>query len=231
MKRHVFHLCHYFATLRIDNIIHLANILYNRRVHRSIGTRPLIAHFCTHAAHVIKKMNDCQYRHHQLSSMTEYVKKTARDRIKIGSRVKVQKLRSIFRKFQPLSNSFWSDSVHTVTKIDTTKFPYIYHVSDLRKRFYSFQLLLVSQYFPITERTSFDSKILVKDCKQPNRYELRSGHRSKDLNGDVTYNILKNNELLSVDRNKLLQFKSAYGSDVLAYSSFFSHPDHLQFIV
>ena len=174
---------------------------------------------------------DNEYRQHQLMSMELFSHVKPRDVITVNSRVKVQKLRSVFRKFQPLHSPLWSEEIYTVTKIDKQKFPFVYEVTGLKKKFYAFQLLKVSEYYPLERKNSLETRILVQKCVVPSRFTLRSGRKTVLNDENVIYTILKDNVVSTVDKEELIRFKRSLGNDVLVYSPFFSKPANLKFIV
>ena len=85
--------------------------------------------------------------------MQLYIKTPRQDRIEIGSKVRVKKKESVFRKTDPIFSSIWSDNIHEITSIDKTSFPVIYYVNNMNRGFYSFQLQLVLDSTPIMNTT------------------------------------------------------------------------------
>ena len=99
MKRIVFSLCYHFRTLKMENIVQLANILYNRRKHSSTGLPPYVCHNSAWAAGLLAKLNGVNYTHQQIQSMGFLARSKPRDILNIGSKVKIKLLKNIFNKF------------------------------------------------------------------------------------------------------------------------------------
>ena len=226
MKRIVFSLCYHFRTLKMENIVQLANILYNRRKHSSTGLPPYVCHNSAWAASLLAKLNGVNYTYQQIQSMGFLARSKPRDILNIGSKVKIRLLKNIFNKFKPLEHPMWSETVHTITRIDSSSYPYLYSVTDSRKKYYSFQLLKINDYYPLDKEKR--EKILVNNYSRPESNYLRSGITKE---GDVLYNILKDNKILNVSKEDLKEFKKSFGENSLAYSSFFKDDIHRSFIV
>ena len=104
-------------------------------------------------------------------------------------------------------------------------------MTGLKKKFYAFQLLKVSEYYPLERKNSLETRILVQKCVVPSRFTLRSGRKTVLNDENVIYTILKDNVVSTVDKEELIRFKRSLGNDVLVYSPFFSEPANLKFIV
>ena len=230
-KSIMFSVCFHYGTLKIDNILQLTNHIYNRRRHQGIGLlTPLSAHFCTHAASIVSQLNDANHLQHKLDAAAVYSRTKPREILQIGDRVKVRLERSIFRKHQPLSRSLWSESTSEITAIDTNDFPPLYSLENHTKKFYGFELLKVSKYFPIVEaRKNREAKILVNDYKLSKKTFLRSGREKLDESEPI-YSILKDGHISFINRDELKSYKKIFGSQALLYSSHFNHPPHNAYI-
>ena len=223
---------YHFRTLNVDDAIQLAVHHYNHTPHSGIyNITPILAHFSTHQAGVISKLNDITQRHHQLTSMRIHTKKPPHELFKIGDTVKTLVKRSIFRKHQPLKNSIWSESIHKITNIDKTTFPYTYSISEANKKFYSFQLLKITQYYPLEENISHTRpSVLVDDYHIPVNQYLRSGKATSRIEEPV-YRVLYQGKVQNMQKTGLLKLKQSLGTHALAYSSKFSHEPHTKYVI
>ena len=147
----------------------------------------------------------------------------------VGTNVKIRVARSAFRKFSPLQNSIWSQETYKIQEIDASSYPYLYKVSNLKKKYYDFQLLPLSNYFPIDDHIE-RPQILVNDYKLTATRSLRSGRETLN-DADISYSILRNGKTENVSKSDLEYFKNLFGEKSLAYSSFFKDKKHAKFIV
>lgn len=221
-----------FKTTSFQHILQLTQHVINFRKHSGIfNCSPWSAHFNTHTSSLVARLNTLQHGQHQIKAMGYYLKTPRHDRIKIGSRVRLRLMRHIFRK-ETIFHSIWTDSVHTVLNIDKKVWPFLYTVDNVKRRFYSFQLLLLSPYFPLNEFTpSRPTKIFIKDFKTINEPYLRS-RKIIPSRHEIEYIIVeKNGETKTVSAKDLLLYKKIYGPHILEYSDIFKQPENVQLVI
>lgn len=160
--------------------------------------------------------------------MQLYNKTSRHDRINIGSKVRVKKKESIFRKTNPVFSSIWTDDIHEVTSIDNTSFPVIYYVNNLNRGFYSFQLQLVADSVPLLN-TTLSEKIEVVGIQHENSF-LRN-RKIIPSRHEITYIIKKDGETDTVKASDLLLYKKIFGNDILKYSPFFQQPENISYVI
>ena len=160
--------------------------------------------------------------------MQLYIKTPRQDRIEIGSKVRVKKKESVFRKTDPIFSSIWSDNIHEITSIDKTSFPIIYYVNNMNRGFYSFQLQLVLDSTPIMN-TTLSEKIEVVGIQHENSF-LRN-KKILPSRHEISYIIKKDGETDTVKAPDLLLYKKLFGNDILTYSSFFQQPENISYVI
>ena len=231
MKNITFHLFFQLKTLRLDNVLKLAELIYNHRPHRSISyLQPISLHHCTHLAAKICKLNDEKHRYHQLTSMGDQLKQKDSEILRIGQMVRIKSQRSIFKKFQPLKSPLWSSEMYRITNIDTGKWPRRYSLQGHKKTFYAHELLRIPSLYPVdVQEKKKHPRILVNDYHFPSRSYLRSGKKKQD--NDPMYTILLNRKLATVSQKELKNYKESLGDSSIAYSSLFSEIPHSDYIV
>ena len=109
-------------------------------------------------------------------------------------------------------------------------FPPLYSLENHTKRFYAFELLKVSEYYPIAEaQKDGGAKILINDYKLGKRTFLRSGKEKFD-DSEPIYSVLKDGHISFINRDELKSYKKIFGSQALLYSSHFNHTPHNAYI-
>ena len=159
--------------------------------------------------------------------MTLFSKTPKSARLEIGDKVRLRLKDSIFRKESPIANPRWSDTIHSITDIDTKTFPYLISVTNTKKKFYAFQLQKLSTAYPLDKDTP---KILVQSFRIANEPYLRS-QKSFDHKDKVMYTILKHGKVEEVPTSDLLSYKKQFGDSILAYSSYFKDSPMNKYIV
>ena len=204
----------------------------NTSPNRGIHNFPsYLVHFSSHCSATVAKLNQMNYALHQTRSMNLFTKIPTREKIGIGSKVKIKPKQNIFRKKNPIYNSLWSDSIYEISDYDCTKWPIIYKIKEFpNKLFYSYQLLKIANSEPIlTSGNSPMSKIKVLNIEHTNSY-LRS-LKLIPSHHEIKYRIMKNGNQELVDAKDLLFFKKIYGKDILEYSPFFQNENNVSYIL
>ena len=221
----MFSICFHYRSLDIKRVLSLANVIYNNRAHRGLhNLSPSKVHNCPHSASLIARLNDLTLRKRELSSMETYRKTKPSERLEIGNKVKVRISRHIFRKTNPLRQSIWSKNDYVIKDIDMSKFPPLYELHGLLKRYYAFQLLPLSNFYPL-DTSKNRPAILVNNFRIPEDNYLRSG---KDSSRKIAplYQILKDGKVYEVTKDDLEFYKKTLGKNSISYSSYFNdHPD------
>ena len=190
-----------------------------------------MVHFDTYYASKIAKLNMFEFQKHNSDSMARQCKIPPTDTLTIGQRVKILVQRSVFRKHQPLKSSVWSQDIFHITRIDNTKYPPVYHLSNHNKKFYAFELQALPELYPLNDNNQTpENKIMVDSFHFPERSYLRSGRNKIDLQEPI-YSIMKKGQISSVTKKDLEHYKKTFGSGSLVYSSFFSEPKNSKYIV
>ena len=161
--------------------------------------------------------------------METYRKTKPSERLEIGNKVKVRISRHIFRKTNPLRQSIWSKNDYVIKDIDMSKFPPLYELHGLLKRYYAFQLLPLSNFYPL-DTSKNRPAILVNNFRIPEDNYLRSG---KDSSRKIAplYQILKDGKVYEVTKDDLEFYKKTLGKNSISYSSYFNdHPDVIVWI-
>ena len=125
-----------------------------------------------------------------------------------------------------MKQSIWTKQHYVVEDADFSSFPPVYKIRGLVKRYYAFQLLPLSKYFPVD--TSKDRPtILVNKFRIPEDDYLRSGKKTSRQPSPL-YQILKDGQIYEVTRTDLEFFKKTLGKQSVSYSSYFNnHPDFI----
>ena len=245
-----------YKTTSFQNLIKLTEIILNHRPHSGIHKvnfiilpqllkpishnytplypilnpcqfTPARAHFDSHIAAKIAQLNSLTFQQHQFQAMTLFSKTPKSARLEIGDKVRLRLKDSIFRKESPIANPRWSDTIHSITDIDTKTFPYLISVTNTKKKFYAFQLQKLSTAYPLDKDTP---KILVQSFRIANEPYLRS-QKSFDHKDKVMYTILKHGKVEEVPTSDLLSYKKQFGDSILAYSSYFKDSPMNKYIV
>ena len=204
------------------------NTTPNRGIH---GFPSYLVHFSSHISATVAKLNELKYALHQTRSMNLFLKKPSRQRIGIGSKVKIKLKQNVFRKTNPIFNSQWSDSIYEISDYDCKRWPIIYKIKEFpNKSFYSHQLLKIANFDPIlTTGDSPMSKIQVLDIEHKNSF-LRN-MKQIPSHHEIKYRIMKNGSQELVDAKDLLFFKKIYGNSILEYSPFFQDKNNVSYVL
>ena len=220
-----------YRTLAIDNVVKIANALYNLKPHSSLNFRtPTEIHFDKFLSCKMARLSVFEYQKHNLDSMAMQARLPVQETLRVGQKVKIMMQRSIFRKHLPLQRSLWSQDIFRITGIDDSKYPPVYTLDKHHKKFYAFELQGLPEIYPIDEPSREKSTILVDSFHLPERAYLRSGKGRTDSN-DPIYSILKKGKISSATRQDLLDYKKLLGNNSLKYSSFFSNEKNSKYIV
>ena len=179
-------------------------------------------------------MNKLKQGQRQLGAIEIEMKKRKRQIIRLGQKVKIKKKTNPFRK-ESLFTPAFSDSVHTVQKIDATEYPILYSISNSKNRFYSHQLLVLSDSYPNDHLLPKPKhKILVQDIIPDTSHSLtRSGKpRLKAHDPDnVKYITLRDGQIAHLTKEDLKLYQSLFGNEIIAYHSNFNKPEYQKHIV
>ena len=204
------------------------NTTPNRGIH---GYSPYLPHFSSHCSATVAKLNEIRYTLHQTRSMNLFLRQPNRQRICIGSKVRIKLKQNVFRKKNPIFNSLWSDSIYEISDYDCKRWPVTYQIKELpHKIFYSHQLLKVANSDPIlTTGDSPMSKIKVLDIEHQN--SMLRNMKTIPSHHEIKYRIMKNGDQELVDAKDLLFFKKIYGDSILEYSPFFQDKNNVSYIL
>lgn len=231
-KMYFFRLLLSLKTSDYTSIIKLVQFLINCHSHRGLhGFSPYMCHFSSHVSSTVAKLNQLNFALRQTESMSFYLKTPPKQRISIGSKVKIKLKRNIFRKNNPIFNSGWSESIYTVTDSDSKQWPIKYFIRELPNHsFYSYQLLKVPNSDPIiTSGESPMQKIQVLDIEHTNSF-LRN-NKIIPSRHEIKYRIMKNGSQELVRAQDLLLFKKIYGNSILEYSNFFAQKENVSYVI
>lgn len=204
----------------------------NTTPNRGIHSFPsYLVHFSSHISATVAKLNELNYALHQTRSMNLFLKQPTRQRICIGSKVKIKLKQNVFRKKNPIFNSQWSDTIYEITDYDCKRWPVKYQIKELPNHFfYSHQLLKIANSDPIlTTGESPMSKIRVIDVQHKN--SLLRNSKQIPSHHEIKYRIMKNGYQEIVDAKDLLFFKKIYGNSILEYSPFFQNENNVSYIL
>ena len=225
------------ASLQISNPKTLASLVmncYNARTHSAIGMSPIQCHydsFSTGAVAEINRMKQCQ---REVEAIDIELKKSKRQVLRLNQQVKIRKKTNVFRK-ESLFTPAFSEKVHVITKIDQTSYPILYSVSNSSHRFYSHQLMPLSDSFPNDKLMPKPRhRILVQDIiKNPSYSHNRSGivRVPAEDEDDIKYITLRDGEIAHLTRDDLRLYRSLFGNDIIAYHSIFNKPEYRKHVI
>ena len=226
-----FQIFYNYNTLNVKDTLQLVNHVFNERPHKGIyGYSPNMAHKCPHTASIIARLNHLKYAEREYEAMTLYNKKPKDEHISPGDRVRVRVQRGVFRTANPLRASIWSKNIFVVTHKDLSQFPATFSLDNTSKKYYNFQLLKLSKYFPIDTASHFKPQILVNTYRLSEGHKLRSGKTSSSA-PEAIYTILMNGKISEVDEAELKLYKRTLGEHSLAYSAHFNSPPNSSFVI
>ena len=131
-KNHFFKLLLSLKTADYNAIIKLVQFLMNTTPNRGIhGYSPYLPHFSSHCSATVAKLNEIRYTLHQTRSMNLFLRQPNRQRICIGSKVRIKLKQNVFRKKNPIFNSLWSDSIYEISDYDCKRWPVTYQIKEL----------------------------------------------------------------------------------------------------
>ena len=227
----------FMASLQISNPKTLASLVmncYNGKTHSAIGMSPIQCHFDSFSAGTVAEMNKMKQQRREIEAIDIEMKKNKRQMLRLNQQVKIRKKNNVFRK-ESLFTPAFSDKVHVITKIDTTTYPILYSVSNSRHRFYSHQLMPLSDSFPNDELMPKPRhRILVQDIiKSPNYSFNRSGKVRAPLGDedDIKYITLRDGKIAHLTQADLRLYRSLFGNDIIAYHSVFNQPEYRKHVV
>ena len=225
LKQIFFRLLLRFPSEKYTNLIHLTQIAFNSRAHSGIfnETPHRAQHFDYTASKILRKKLK-EHEQHQTENQSIFRNLKESQKLKLGDTVRLKHPKQIIRKESSVFTPQVSRELFTVTRIDRSKFPYIYSLDhNENKRYYAWSLSKVDPLI-ITQAETYQKDlartkpvILVKNVTQRKNIMLRSGKTLIAPHHELTYEIEKNGQREFVDINTLNLYKKLFGEHVLQY--------------
>ena len=226
-----------------EHLIHLTQISFNSRVHRSTGLTPHFHQTFDYAAglYLRKVLHDDKI--HQEKAFGKYQLLRDSQKLKIGDKVKIKNTKPLIRKESAVFFPQTSESVHTITSIDTRRLPYTFQVSNSKLRYYGWNLVKVSPTIlniindkeqpthDPTTNTQHKPVIRIQNIIPQTSNKLRSG-KILTHSYEMTYDIVKDGERQFVDKEILQLYKRLFGSRILQYDqALLNDPQKLKHLI
>ena len=213
-----------------EHLIHLTQISFNSRVHRSTGFSPHFHHTFDYAAglYLRKILHDDKV--HQEQAFGKYQLLRDSQKLKLGDHVRIKNTKPLIRKESAVFFPQTSESVHKIIGIDTRRLPYTFQVENSKLKYYGWNLVKVSptilniikegeQSTENTTTTNSQHKPIIRVqniLPQTDSNKLRSG-KMLTHSYEMTYDIVKDGERQFVDKEILQLYKRLFGSRILQY--------------
>ena len=227
----------FMASLSIskpETLASLAMNCYNARFHHSIQTTPIRAHFDGFCAGTVAETDKMKRYQHQLGAIDIELRKKRGQILRLGQKVKIKRKTNPFRKESLFSPAF-SESVHTIEKIDQSTYPILYTISNSKNRYYAHQLLKLSDSYPNDHLLSKPKhRILIQDIIPDDSDSFTRSGKTKLGNNNlnnVKYITLRDGQIAHLTKEDLKLYKSLFGSQIFAYHSVFNQPEYQRHIV
>lgn len=228
-----------------EHLIHLTQISHNSRKHRSTNFSPHFLQTFDYAAGVHFRKVLQEDKTHQEKAFNKYQLLRDSQKLKINDKVRIKNTKPLIRKESAVFFPQTTDSVHTITKVDTTRLPYTFEVDNVsRLKYYGWHLVKVNPTIldilnndeqPTgNQSTNPLHKPIIKIqniIPQIDSNKLRSG-RALTHSYLMTYDIVKNGERQFVDKEILQLYKRLFGSRILQYDkALLEDPQKLKHII
>ena len=231
-KRIFFHLLLRFPTVKnYQHLIHLTQISFNSRTHRSTGFSPHFLQTFDYAAGVYFRKIMHEDRTHQEKAFNKYQLLRESQKLRVGDKVRIRNTKPLIRKESAVFYPQTTESVHTITKVDTRRLPYSFEVDGKALKYYGWHLVKISptilSIINDNEQSTDDPtsnaqhKPIIKVqniIPQTDSNKLRSG-KTLIHSYEMTYDILKDGERQFVDKEILQLYKRLFGSRILQYDN------------
>ena len=214
-----------------EHLIHLTQVSFNSRVHRSTSFTTHFHQCFDYAAGVYLRRALREDKIHQKKAFDRYQLLRESQKLRLGDHVRVRNTKPIIRKESAVFFPHTSESVHVITSIDTRRLPYSFVIDNNPKlRYYGWNLVKVSpSILAIAQNnkqnmdnqrmnnTQHKPVIRVQNIlPQTTSNKLRSG-KTLTHAYEMTYDIVKDGEREFVDKEILQLYKRLFGSQILQY--------------
>ena len=223
-KQIFFRLLLRFPSEKYAHLIHLTQVAFNSRAHAGIfnETPHRAQHFDYTASRILRKTLKDQQRHQaENQSVFRNLKET--QKIKLGDSVRIKQPKQVIRKESSVFAPQVSGEIFTITRVDRSKFPYIYTLNNNEnKRYYAWSLSKVDPSILAqaeTHQKNLAQKqpvIIVRNVTPSSNIVLRSGKALVNPQ-ELTYEIEKNGQREFVDKRTLSLYKKLFGKHIFQF--------------
>ena len=227
-----------------EHLIHLTQVSFNSRKHRSTGFSPHFLQTFDYAAGVYFRKVLQEDRTHQEKAFNKYQLLRESQKLQLGDQVRIKNTKPLIRKESAVFYPQTTDSVHTITKIDTRRLPYTFQVDGKAFKYYGWHLVKITPSIlsiinnneqptdKPTSNTLHKPVIKVQNIiPQTDSTKLRSG-RTLTHSYEMTYDIVKDGERQFVDKEILQLYKRLFGSRILQYDkTLLNDPQKIKHII
>lgn len=244
-KRIFFTLLLRFPTVKnYEHLIHLTQISHNSRKHRSTNFSPHFLQTFDYAAGVHFRNVLQKDKEHQENAFNKYQLLRESQKLKINDKVRIKNTKPLIRKESSVFFPQTTDSVHTITKVNTNRLPYTFEVDNIsRLTYYGWHLVKVNPMIldilnneqPADNHPSnTPHKPVIKIqniIPQIDSNKLRSG-KALTHGYAMTYDIVIDGKRQFVDKEILQLYKRLFGSRILQYDKgLLDDPQKLKHII
>ena len=245
-KRIFFTLLLRYPTVKnYEHLIHLTQVSHNSRKHRSTNFSPHFLQTFDYAAGIHFRNVLQEDTTHQEKAFTKYQLLRESQKLKINDTVRIKNTKPLIRKESAVFYPQTTESVHTITRVDTTRLPYTFEVdNNSRLKYYGWHLVKVNPTLlgilnnneqPTDNQTSNTRhKPVIKIqniIPQIISNKLRSG-KALTHGYEMTYDIVKDGERQFVDKEILQLYKRLFGSQILQYDkALLNDPQKMKHII